>query len=289
MGFKLTSFAGVSLGQNLGRSDNTRKVRDATVRIPGGTLDTYGSTQQRPEVGQEITHSFILHDNSSAMDTNWKAINAKLGAKGSLVRTWADASTQFISARLMTLDAVKESAEYIAATATFKLMEDHWNGTFVGKALNTDWVLDDSVVLDSGYGAQAQTGFTSGSISLANAGNMAVTDAVITIKCGAGAGITKVGAQQNDPGGNRVIYWVWEWTGTAATTPFTAGREMVIACGPKRVVIGGAWHYKYFTLQAEHSRDEWITVAPGGNTIYINIVGDGVHEVKVGAYHHAWY
>ena len=289
MGFKLTSFAGLSLGQHLGRSDNARRVRDATVRIPGGTLDTYGSTQQRPEVGQEITHSFILHDNSGAMDTNWKAINAKLGARGSLVRTWADASTQFISARLMSLQAVKESAEYIAATATFQLLEDHWNGTFVGLALDGGWLLDDSEVLDSGYGTQAQTGFTSGSISLANGGNMAVTDAVITITCGAGTGITKVGAQQNAPNGTQVIYWIWEWTGTAASTPFTAGREMVIACGPKRVTISGSWHYRYFTLQSTHSRDEWITIAPGGNSIYINIVGDGVHVVKVGAYHHAWY
>ncbi len=228
-----------------------------TAVAAGGGYDGLGSAQSRAKPFT-VTHNCALYSASSqtAIQTQLDALKALVGTRGRLYRRLPSGTLQWITARLVSLDATRtiDNDHYLDISLTFQAAEYPWRGNHHGDG----WVLDAGEYFDTGL-VFDETGLTvpmpaSGSVPVTNGGNATVRNAVITITA-AGSSITQLTLTKS---GETDLKYV----GTIA-----AGQSLVIDCGAYTVKNNGVDDYANFSRETNHVIAEWLALSAGANTI----------------------
>lgn len=228
-----------------------------TAVSAGGGYDGLGASQSRAKPFT-ISHNCAIYSASSqtAIQTQLDALKALVGTRGRLYRRMPDNSLQWITARLVTLDATRTIANnnYLDISLTFQVAEYPWRGNHHGDG----WVLDAGEYFDTGL-VFDESGLSvpmpaSGTVTVTNGGNATVRNAVITITA-AGTNITELTLTKS---GETDLKYV----GT-----ITAGQSLVIDCGAYTVKNNGVDDYANFSRETNHVIAEWLALAAGANTI----------------------
>lgn len=228
-----------------------------TAVAAGGGYDGLGTAQARGKPFT-IVHNCALYSTSSqtAIQTQLDAIKAVVGTRSRLYRRMPDGSLNWITARLVSLDATRtiDNQNYLDISLTFQASEYPWHGLRHGDG----WVLDAGEYFDTGL-AFDESGLTvpmptSGTVSVTNGGNATVRNAIITVTA-AGTNITEITLTKS---GETDLKYV----GT-----IVAGQSLVINCGAYSVKNNGVDDYANFSRETNHVIAEWLNLAPGVNTI----------------------
>jgi hypothetical protein len=259
VGFKITSFDGTNLPTALGDSGSMDLSSGAAlspiISLPGGHVyDAWGASQSpRPSV--RLPYSCLLTGTESAMQTALNTWYAKVGKRGSLVRTGGDAATHSVTARLVSVDITRGKAHYhhLPIALAFDVILP-WKG-----AASTNTV------------GPAATPLT---LEPVHGGNALVTNPIFTITAPGGAAVTGVSIQHADGG-----YYI-KWTGTLAAT-----KQLIIDCGAMSVHNDGADAYSGFSFDATHIHDEWMVVKVSpAQDIYVAFTGAATATAKIDFY-----
>lgn len=233
------------------------------VATAAGAFDADGSGRAAQAFPHPLTIEAIVFEEASAdLRAALDALRAAVGTRAWLLRRADDDGTIHRALCRLTSMDVQRSYEqrraYQPVTLQF-LQMSAWQGAG-GEA----WALDSGEFFDDAlwFDAAQYTWSIGGSPTfrtVANGGNLPVTDAIFTIKAGA-TGLTNPILT----GGGMDL----RWTGTIAAT-----KSLVIDCGALSVLNDGANAYSGLTLGSNHTIEAWCSLPPGETTIELAITG----------------
>lgn len=258
MSYKLTTFAGVSLpGYNRESGLDPAPPTDGFANVILGGYDSYGTDEAPSRTPYTLTMRGIVSletdaDQRAAID----GLRALTRTRGQLVRQADDDdSEQWVTARLQGVTHRRITGINGYQTLEFSwLVESEWHGA-AGDASDD---LDGSPV----------------TFAVENAGNRAVTDAVITVTAG-DAALTAVTFTTTN--GTHLV-----WTGTLA-----AGDELIFDCGAKAITNDGANAYSGLSYGASHTIDDWLRIV-GAMSITVAYTGGGSGATVDIAFYEGW-
>jgi len=231
--------------------------------VGGGFYDGYG-TEDAPEAIRTVSTEYeIIETTATAVQTHRDDIR---GRAGQLLRLWAqlpDSTVRFAWARLarVEMERRREYLFYQPIRLQFDIGASGWNGAAHG----APWFLDAGHYLESGKYLNQDDVWTPSADGdtevVVNAGNITVTNAVLTITASGTATISNVRIRCGDCD--------WQWTGTVALST-----SLVIDCGTRSVKNNTVDAYSGFALHANHKTADWLQLAPGNNTVTINYTGN---------------
>jgi hypothetical protein len=254
VGYVLTTFDSLAIPAPLGQSGSIPLDSGAAlspiVSLPGGHIwDAWGASQSpRPSV--VLTANAILTAASaSALQTALNAWYAKVGIRGSLVRTGGDATTHSVTARLLGVKASRgrQHRLHLPIGLDFEVLGLPWKGAVRNVVGN----------------------IVAGTVNLAcvNSGNAQWSSPVVTVTAGGGGSITSAEIISAPMDG---YVYRWTWTGTLAAT-----KALLIDCAVMSVKNDGADAYAGFALHTTHNLDGWLAIPAGGATVTCNATGAG--------------
>lgn len=230
----------------------------------GGAFDALGDDVATPRV-LEITKKVII--SGVGAQSEYQVLRGLVGRKKRLFRQWQDGTIEWATARLKGIDSERAPKHYqhIEITMHFEVYSAYWHGSFIGA-----WFLDNGRYLDDGlyYDSNDATYTLNTSpktVTINQAGNAIVKDAVINITAGSSP-ITALTIQSAEA---HLVF-----SGTIA-----AGETLVIDCGAYTVENDGVDAISGFSLGGSHAINEWLRLNPGNNAITITITGGSVDSV----------
>lgn len=232
------------------------------VATAAGAFDADGSGRAAQAFPHPLTIEAIVFEEASAdLRAALDALRAAVGTRAYLYRRADDNNLVHRAlCRLASMDvqrSYEQRRAYQPVTLQF-LQMSAWQGA------SSAWTLDDGELFDDGLLLDATSyswsiGGSPTFRTVANGGNLPVTDAIFAITAGA-TGLTNPILT----GGGMDL----RWTGTIAAT-----KSLVIDCGALSVLNDGANAYSGLTLGSNHTIEAWCSLPPGETTIELAITG----------------
>ena len=226
--------------------------------------DNWATDTAHTQLPYVMTYTCMANEASAAaLSSTVDGLRALIGQHDRLwVKTRA-AEDRWAYARLTGIDYDHRYnyPTYQPLTLSFAVL-GVWNGTGHGGSWNLDagYLFDNGLWLDAGDGTFTLDGSPK-SCSVTNSGNITCRNPGITVTAGSVA-LTRVvvtcTAQSCE----------LEWNGSLA--PSTS---LLIDCGAWSVYNDGIDAYDELQLTANHASDDWLTLAPGANTISVEKTG----------------
>lgn len=260
MAYYLHEFDSLAIPLDLGSGSHDITLgerRSPLIETPGGVYDPFGTDQAPRKSSRLSARVLLIGANSAAVKTALDAWQAKVGARGNLIRISDAGDHQTVTARLVEAKASRspENIRLLPLSLTWDVLSPVWSGT----------AHSDTTTLN----ANPKT------FNVVNNGNAKITNPIITITVG-GTPITVVSVI-----GVRSMI---TYTGTIA-----AGKAVVIDCGAKTVKNDGADAYSGFSLDATwHSIDEWMAIAAGTSSTRVDLTGGGADSTINWVYSDGW-
>lgn len=282
--YRYTTFDGVWLPDAMPEDDlNAGPAQGTIVDSLAGAFDYLGSSRYRPKrqpivyrgtyVGAQAlivdengnfvvdeSGNFIIGTTDAAADLRDKldTLKAKIGRRGTLIRqAELDGSNQFKLARLLNVQHVRTlaNADRVAmADLTFEADGRPWRA----------WTQTETTAT---LAASATT-----VVEITPGGTEEIGDAVLAITANGGS----VSALDVTLGGNTHFSF-----GTIAD-----GSALVIDCGAMTVKLDDVDAYGNFALEAGHTAQGWLTLAPSSNEISFALTG-GPADLSI-TYYEQW-
>ncbi len=250
----------------------------ALSKLPGGgAYDAYGAERAPAGSYQLPVHCELHAATAAGLQTQLDAWRAKRGLRGRLRLILNDGSTRWCWARCTRVqyERGREHFAFQPLDLLFEIPQPGWWGTRHGGP----WWLDLGVALDLGYhlDADAPLPLVGGpqTLSITNAGNQRITNAVITVRAGSAA-ITAV---------TIAVPYVssFTWSGT-----LLAGHDLVLNCGALSVINWTSDAYSGFALDAGHVIDDWLRLEPGANSVDVTLTGGGTGSTMLFEFYDSW-
>jgi hypothetical protein len=236
----------------------------AGVNLPGGAyFDQEGTHHGGPKLPYELRlRVTALAASHTALETALFALTELSGLRGTLIRVLADGSTQqWCTAKLLSVPASGDVQNVRSQPLELVFqVQSYW---YKATAITNTTTLNTSPK----------------TVTLLNAGNARVTDAVITVTAGSAA-ITSLTIA-------RTGYSELQYTGTIA-----AGKALVIDTGAWSVLNDGADAYTAeFQRTSNHIENTWFRLprsTPSGTAFTVTIVGGSTDSTISFVYYEAW-
>lgn len=273
MPYRYMTFDGVNLPEVMPEDDlGTGAANSTLVDSLAGAFDYLGSNRYRlkrhpirylgkfvgrndiylvDESGNFVVDesgNYIVANDDYAVDLRDKvdALKAKVGRRGVLVRVREDdGSSQSKLARLLSISHTRTTRD-IDRFADLEVMLE---------AVGGPWKSTTATTTTATLAANTTT-----TVDIESAGLEEVRDAILIITAN-GANVTSIeftlGSDQH-----------WSWTGTLLD-----GDALVIDTGALTVLNDGADAYDGFALDADHTIDGWLSLAPSNNVCYFTLAG----------------
>jgi hypothetical protein len=255
MSYRIVKFGTVDLPELDPEDDlSTHEARSRLVLTPGGWFDAAGSGRAGVNPLPLRVRKTIISDGVPATAqaltmTDFMALRALVDTRDRLWREWPDGTLEWTYARLLQVPVRadrKDNRNQVEMELAFQIVSDAWFGTSNGIA--------DGAYLN--YIFLTPSSFTAGGII--NAGNAPATNLLIIVDPDA-TPITHLRLRNLTTGHDLT------WTGTIA-----AGTTLQIDCGAKQILNNGVAAYNGLT---EPSTAGWFELAPGSNTVGVDITG----------------
>lgn len=277
MSYNLNKFGQTDLPKVNAEPDvGTGPAKSDLVNIPGGWFDPQGTAQADAQTHIIPLACALIGATKTALDDAYDTVRALKGVRDKLWRLRADGDIQWIWARMIEIQAVRDYRvpHRLPMTISFQRLSPLWNG------LRSDdgWLLDAGDRLDEGLyldGTPTVLNTSPKNITVTNSGNATVKNAVITVTA-VGTDITALTIAKS--GETQLVY-----SGTIA-----AGESLVIDCGAWSVENDGTDDYANFALGASHAIEEWLHLEPGNNTITVTKTGGGTTSTIGFTYYDGW-
>lgn len=237
----------------------------------GGAFDLLGSEQaQRADVPLNYAGQ-VWASTRDLLASQVRSLRALFGKRDKLYRR-EDASLPYTgdvswmwarATEIPIARAANTPGKLLDLAIAFITNSRVWNGTHHGAGWNWN---TSGVAWDTGY-AWNETGkytltTSPTTLTVPNAGNVSVTDAVITITSASGnitnPKVTVTGVSE------------FQWTGTIA-----AGKSLVISLAAGSVKYDGADSYVNFSLTANHFIDAWLRLDTPSTSVIVTWSGGG--------------
>ena len=259
MPYELYQFGSLVLPEYDGDEDvSTGQVAPVILDLPGGgVFDVLGPDPAARRTTPLNKVCTLLADDSAALRTAYNALRAKNGRRDRLWRRWDDGTTEWCWARLVNISARRPTGQPLEQDADlqFVMISPHWFGAHHGAA----WLLDSGILLDLGYPLDTVETIPlvggSNTLTVSNGGHRATH--LVGVRVSATWNITAL--KITVTGISEMQY-----TGT-----IYAGTALTIDTGALSVTLDGNEAYVYFSLTANHKRDDWLRLEPGANTIIV--------------------
>lgn len=251
MDYWFEKFAGVSLPDNPRVDAGTGDTRMAILQLPGGGIYDPDGDGLAPRALARVSMSGVVHASCPAdLRERCNELRALRGVRGALYRRHLDGRREWITARCMEVAAIwtTTSRRHAEVELSWVLEGTHWEGDAhdITTTLNT----------------------SPKTVTLANGGNLAIADAIITVTA-QGSAITQVSIAIS--GVSEV-----QWAGTLAV-----GKSLLIHCGAQSVHNDGTDAYSGLTLTSNHKISDWLRLEPGDNSVVLTRTGgDGTSSVR---------
>lgn len=257
MSYKFTSFDQLTLpGYNRESGNDTGPSQSGFIPTVAGSFDVYGADVAPVNTPFTATLRCILSEETDAgQRAALDALRAKARVRGQLVRQADDATTHYAWARLSNVQVRR-----VYANRGYQILDFTW-------ALESEWYEDRSDQNETLDGSPY-------TLSVENAGNRAVTNAVITITAD-DASLTAVTLTTTN--GTHLV-----WAGTV-----TAGNDLVIDCGAKSITNNAVDDYSNLSYGGNHAIDDWLRIV-GAMDITITYTGGGTAPTVTIAFDDGW-
>ncbi len=278
MSYQITHFDSVPLPlANLKQERGTPEAVSTIRRYVGGVLDYAGANPVYPDAAQIALsgiyygesgyltrqNTAIVTDNSgnrlsvgsapNRLRVQLDELSAKVGRRGQLWRLLETGDRQWKYARLLRFTREAKTDERLIR-AEVKLLFETIYGAWRSAAMVT------------------ASGTAPGSLIASAGGNVTILDPVLAITAGGTIGRLTIT-------GNGIALL---WTGT-----LTTGQTLRIDAGLRTVRIGASTNaYSGFSLQSGHTRDRWLELDQGLNTLYVRT--DGAAATLSLTYYDQW-
>lgn len=256
-------FGAITLPPYNRRSDQDPAPPQATVVATiAGAFDAWGADRAPQKFPQALSLDCVLsEDTAAAMRTAIDALRAAVGTRAALYRRADDDLTlQICTARLVAMDYQRQPGNLRQQRLKLQFQQ---LGPWLGKRAE-DWTLDDGEVLDDGlyFDTSAIDLSAGGEITVTVGGNLPLTNGILIVTVDTATTVAlditlTVAAQGID----------WSLSGTYAD-----GDVITIDCGARSVVKNTTDAYADFTLNAGHTNEHWLALAPGANVVDVIIV-----------------
>lgn len=233
MTYRLSAFNGGVLPTGMPKTPvGTAPSVDDVISLPGGGFFDGGNQRAGPKLPYDISYQAkLLESTPGSLESDFKLLRHQRGLRAPLERTNSDATTEWCTARLLEVQAVREPRhqQHLDVTLTFRI-ESLWYGT----EHDVSWMLVDAT----------QT------ILVTTGGSASCREIVLTITA---TGTPITGLTVSGPSSE------FTWTGTLAV-----GTSLVIDCGQCTIKNAGVDAYNGFTLTANHEIDDWLLLPEAG-------------------------
>lgn len=280
MPYELYQFGSLVLPEYDGDEDvSTGQVAPVFLDLPGGgVFDVLGTDPARRRTTPLNKLCTLLADDSAGLRTAYNLLRAKIGRRDRLWRRWDEGYYDWCWARLVNIAARRPTGQPLEQDVDlqFVMISPHWYGQHHGGT----WTLDSGILFDTGYPLDTTdwmplTAGAANSLTITNNGNRTIANAVVTVVAGnADITATKIGVT----GISEMSY-----SGT-----ISAGDALSIDCGALSVINDGNEAYVYFSLTANHRRDDWLRLEPGDNTVVVTITGGGTGAQALVEFFDGW-
>lgn len=273
MPYRYTTFDGVNLPEVMPEDDlQTGSTPSTLIDSLAGAFDYLGSNRYRlkrqpinyrgkyvgrndiylvDESGNYIVDesgNYIIANDDYTVDLRDKvdALKAKVGRRGTLIRVREDdGSSQSKQARLHSIGHMR----------TVRDIDRFADLEIVLEAVGGPWKSTSATTTTASLSAS-----TMGTVAVVSAGLEEVRDAVITVTANGGTVTGLEFVLDSDQH--------FSWAGILLN-----GNSLVIDTGALTVLNNNVDAYSGFTLEADHTIDGWLSLAPANNLLYITVTG----------------
>ena len=263
MFYTLEKFGAVILPTNIIISVGSGRAEPVYADTPWGAVRLNGSGKQAMGPQTLSVKLQILETTPTAAQTAADAVKALTGTWDKLYRRMPDGSVQWTTAQMVepAADRTVDNNRWIQPDVEFFVPIPIWYSHHHGAG----WTFDSGILFDTGYyfdeGDKYTLNTSPKTLTIANNGNYAVRNCVITVHCDT----TPITALAITMTGVNLVF-----SGTLA-----AGKDLVIDCGTETVTNDGAAAYATFDTSTGHAQAEWLALQPGNNSITVTITGGG--------------
>lgn len=266
MGYYLTRFGDTVLPLTQPVTEMpTAPAQEGAVATLGYGYDAFGSDTAPATFPYPLSYRVVVvGTTAAAYMSTVNELRALTRKRSYVYRTGQDGAIHRAAARLEQVSA-QDSVETFNAVelsmqfSLWSFWESNWG---VGWLLDAGWSFDTGLFFD---GANIITTLTSSPQTVVHtqAGNVAIDDAVFTIKAG-DAPITVVTVACTDR------RFSWTWTGTLAI-----GKSLIIDAGAWSVLNDGADAWAGLVFNSGHAIEGIAHLAAGANSIVVTRTGGG--------------
>lgn len=256
------------------------QAQSVLVGLPsGGAYDAIGSARSR---GQAITVNHagaIYEDTNAAVQSALDALKALIGTRDQLFRRMPNGTVQWITARLTSLTGQRtiEHVHHLDLSLSFASHEYYWHGTHHGAG----WLLDAGFNLDEGKvfdeaNADVTTPIpASGTVTVTNAGNYPVRNAIISIY----AGTTPI---------TNLTLILTGATSLRYAGTIGSGKTLVLDCGKFTALNDGVDDFANLTRESGHVIADWLCLEPGANLVAVTRTGGDANSSITFTFDDGW-
>lgn len=241
------------------------------VATLGGGFDRWGNATAPQQFPQAITTQLtVAEDTKAATRAAVDVMRSKIGQRNILYRqSLEDCDTgdlQWAYARILSIPVTRQIDQWESQPLQLAFEQyTNWHGSQHG-----EWLLDDGYYLDMGLfldatDDRATLSSSPGTVSVTNAGNMPVYDAIVTITAGSAA-ITALAITCGT-----VAHWTYSGT-------INAGDALVVDAGAWSVENDGADAISGFAFGGSHRIPAMLEIAPGANSFVITFTGGSTNS-----------
>ena len=239
------------------------------VATLGGGYDRWGTATAPQQFPQQIAAQFTTWaDDVDAIRTSVDTLREKIGQRNLLFRQALDSTEdmQWAYARVVSVPITRQIDQWSSQPLTIGFEQwSNWHGDQHGA-----WLLDSGETFDSGLyfdGTDDSETLSAspGTVTLTNAGNVPVYDAIVTVTAGSAA-ITAL-----DIKCNANVHWTY--SGTIA-----AGDALVIDAGAWSVENDGTDDFGKFAFGASHKVSAMLELTPGSNSFVVTFTGGSTNS-----------
>ncbi len=258
MGYWITTFGTVSLPRR-------REVQDVSggqaysglMELPGGRAFDAAGTAQTRRGPYRLEVQGAIHSNTPAtLNSRVRELQALVGKYDYLYRTpdGGSADSERVWARCLGVAITRDVRHrtWVEPQITFEVQSPTWQGTALHSTSGT---------LSSG-----------GTLTVTNAGNAPVYDAVVTAVA-SGAAFTDIVIENTTAGYVSYLHYGTAVYPSASGGTVSDGGTLSIDAGALSVTNNGTAAFSKFELGDAHEIDDWLRLAPGENAIRVTFDG----------------